>query len=218
VTRREAVASAILVFAIALAVRWVAASLVVFPVPEDTAYYVDVARNLVTGRGLITDSLWSFQTMPLIVPRAAFEVWLPLPTFAAAVPMLILGPTFAAAQVSSVLVGALVPVLAWRLAADVAEERGLPPGRARTLAIGTGVTAAVSLPLILHSTLTDSTMPFAALTLAACLLMNRIRIAPNPRPTPLLILLGLTLGVAALTRNEAAWLGLGWALLSVARA
>jgi len=214
VTRREAVASAILVFAIALAVRWVAASLVVFPVPEDTAYYVDVARNLVTGRGLITDSLWSFQTMPLIVPRAAFEVWLPLPTFAAAVPMLILGPTFAAAQVSSVLVGALVPVLAWRLAADVAEERGLPPGRARTLAIGTGVTAAVSLPLILHSTLTDSTMPFAALTLAACLLMNRIRIAPNPRPTPLLILLGLTLGVAALTRNEAAWLGLGWALLA----
>ena len=51
----------------------------------------------------------------------------------------LLGATFAAAQVSSIVVGALVPVLAWRLAADVAEERGLPTGRARTLAIGTGL-------------------------------------------------------------------------------
>jgi len=215
VSRREAVASAVLVFAIALLVRWVMASRVVFPVPEDTAYYVDVARNLVNGRGLLTDSLWSFQTPPLVVPREAFEVWLPLPTFAAAVPMVILGATFAAAQVSSVLIGSLVPVLAWRLAADVAEERGLPQGRAWTLAVGTGVTAAVSLPLILHSSLPDSTMPFAALTLASCLLMNRIRLGGAVgRPTGLLVLLGVVLGLAALTRNEAAWLALGWAVLA----
>jgi len=175
VSRREADASAILIFILALVVRGVAASLVVYPVPEDTAYYVDVARNLLAGHGLITDSLWSYQTPPLEVPRAAFEVWLPLPTFAAALPMLLLGSTFAAAQVSSVLIGALVPVLAWRLAADVAEEGRLPQGRARTLALGTGITAAVSLPLLLHSTLPDSTMPFAALTLAAVLLMNRVR-------------------------------------------
>ena len=67
--------------------------------------------------------------------------------------MAVFGSTFAAAQVSSVLVGSLVPVLAWRLAADVAAERGLAAGRARTLAIGTGLTAAVSLPLMLHSAL-----------------------------------------------------------------
>ena len=67
-----------------------------------------------------------------------------------------------------------MPVLAWRLAADVAAERGLPPGRARTLAIGTGLTTAVYLPLLLHSALPDSTMPFAVLALAACLLMTRI--------------------------------------------
>jgi len=216
VSRREAVASAILIFVLALVARGAAASLVVYPVPEDTAYYVDVARNLLAGHGLITDSLWSYQTPPLEVPRAAFEVWLPLPTFAAALPMLVLGSTFAAAQVSSVLIGALVPVLAWRLAADVAEEGRLPQGRARTLALGTGITAAVSLPLLLHSTLPDSTMPFAALTLAACLLMNRIRSGAGgaPRPTQLLVLLGVVLGVAALTRNEAAWLALGWAILA----
>ena len=55
--------------------------------------------------------------------------------------MAIFGSTFAAAQVSSVLIGSIVPVLAWRLAADVAEERGLAVGRARTLAIGTGIAA-----------------------------------------------------------------------------
>jgi len=220
VSRREAAVSAAVVFVIAVVVRWYAASLVVFPRPEDTAYYVDVARNLLGGRGLVSDALWSYQTPPLVVPRPAFEVWLPLPTFAAALPMAVFGATFAAAQVSSVVIGALVPVLAWRLAADVAEERQLPPGRARTLAIGTGVTAAVSLPLILHSTLPDSTMPFAALTLAAVLLMNRVRASIGRDGAARgsmagLVALGLVLGLAALTRNEAVWLGLAWAALAI---
>ncbi|MBA2380749.1 MAG: hypothetical protein H0V73_01445 [Chloroflexi bacterium] len=220
--QREAVIAALVVFAVALVVRWYAASLVVFPKPEDTAYYVDVARNLLAGRGLVSDSLWSFQTPPLIVPREAFEVWLPLPTIAAAIPMALFGATFAAAQVSSVLFGALVPVLAWRLAADVAEERRLPVGRARTLAVGTGLTAAVSLPLILHSTLPDSTMLFAALTLGAGLLIRRLRRAVEGgagepgagRPRGLLFGLGVVLGLAALTRNEAAWLAIVWVVLA----
>ena len=190
----------------------------IFPKPEDTAYYVDVARSLLAGRGLVTDALWSFQTPPLVVPREAFEVWLPLPTFAAAIPMALFGSTFAAAQISSVLIGSLVPVLAWRLAADVAEEREMPPGRARTLAVGTGLTAAVSLPLLLHSTLPDSTMPFAALTLATTLLITRIRArvraARSPGSTRLLLVLGAILGLAALTRNEALWLALAWAILA----
>jgi hypothetical protein len=215
-TRREAILSAGLVFLVALVVRTVVASIVVFPKPEDTAYYVDVARNLLAGRGLVADSLWSYQTPPLTLPRDAFEVWLPLPTFLAAVPMLLLGSTFAAAQVTSVVVGSIVPVLAWRLGADLAEERRLPPGRARTLAIGSGITAAVSLPLILHSPLPDSTMPFAALTLGACLLMTRI-LAPiraGSKPAGrLLVALGAVLGLAALTRNEAAWIALAWVLL-----
>lgn len=218
-SRREAILSALLVFGVALAFRVYAASLVVFPKPEDTAYYVEVARNLIAGRGLVADSLWSYQTPPLVVPRDAFEVWLPLPTFLAAIPMAILGSTFAAAQLSSIVVGALVPVLAWRLGADLAEERGLTRERSRTLALGTGMTAAVSLPLLLHSALPDSTMPFAALTLAACLLMTRIlaRIR-NGVPTRLfdsrLVALGGVLGLAALTRNEAAWLAFAWALLA----
>ncbi len=215
-SRREAVISALLVFAVAVVVRAIFAAQIVFPKPEDTAYYVGVARQLLAGQGLVTDVLWSYQTPPLIFPRPAFEVWLPLPTFLAAIPMALFGTTFVAAQVSSVLVGAIVPVLAWRLAADVAVERGLPSGRARTLALGTGLTAAVYLPLLLHSALPDSTMPFAALALGACLLMRRI--ARDPRALrlaePRLILLGVLIGLTALTRNEAIWLGAVWAVVA----
>ena len=214
-TRREALLSAAAVFVVALVARAVFAAQIVFPKPEDTAYYVDVAANLLAGRGLVFDALWSYATEPLVVPRAAFEVWLPLPTFLAAIPMALFGPTFQAAQVSSVLVGAVVPVLAWRLAADVATERRLPAGRARTLALGTGFTTAVYLPLLLHSALPDSTMPFAALALAACVLMARLARTPPTRALDArLIGLGLLIGLAALTRNEAIWLGFAWAAIA----
>ena len=56
-------------------------------------------------------------------------------------------------------------------------------------------------------------MPFAVLVLGACLLMTRI--ARDPRGArltdPRVIGLGVLLGLAALTRNEALWLALAWA-------
>ena len=127
-TRRDLALQALLVFAVALLVRILAASIVVFPQPEDTAYYVGVARNLLDGHGLTSNAIWSFQTPPLSFPRPAFEVWLPLPTFLAAIPMAILGPSFASAQWASVVVGAIVPVLAWRLAARQAITHYLARG------------------------------------------------------------------------------------------
>jgi len=237
VSRREAWLSAGAIFAIALMVRAVAAAAVSFPVPEDTAYYAGVARNLVEGRGLISDSLWSYGTQPLAVPRAAFEVWMPLPSLLAAIPMAILGAAnwFRAAQVASVLVSSAIPVLAWRLGADVASEMGLPVGRARALAVGSGLVTAGLGPLVIFGALPDSTALFATLSLAACLLMTRIAAreavrggdAASTRAGPWLdrhrldgpwldrrlIGLGLLLGLAALTRSEAIWLGLTWAAL-----
>src|SRR5207244_12063733 len=109
-SRREAILSAGPVFVVALAVRVWAASPSTFPRPEDVAYYVGVARNLVEGRGLVSDAIWSFNTPPLAFPRPAFEVWLPMPSFLAAAPMALFGTTFAAAQISSVLVGSIVCV------------------------------------------------------------------------------------------------------------
>src|SRR6187551_5736 len=181
-TRREAWLTALAIFGVALVARALVAGQIVFPKPEDTAYYVGVARNLLEGRGLISDALWSYGTPPLEFPRPAFEVWLPLPSLLAAAPIALLAGSapisleaaMRAAQVIPVLAGAILSVLAWRLAADVAAERGLPAGRARTLAIGTGLASAVYLPLLLHAALPDSTVLFGALALGACLLMTRV--------------------------------------------
>ena len=215
-TRRELLLTGLLIFVVSVIVRTYFAAQIVFPKPEDTAYYVGVTRNLLEGRGLVSDALWSYQTPPLIFPRPAFEVWLPLPTFLAAIPMALFGHTFAAAQVSSVLVGAIVPVLSWRLALDVAEERGLGIERARWVGIGTGLTTAVYLPLLLNSALPDSTMVFAAVVLGACLLMTRL--VRDPRGAaltdPRLIALGILFGLGALTRNETAWLALIWVAMA----
>jgi hypothetical protein len=222
-SRREAWASAALVFVAAAAVGAWASSVIVFPRPEDVAYYVGVARNMVEGRGLTTDAIWSFQTPPLSFPRPAFEVWLPLPTLLVALPMAVLGTTFAAAQVVSMASFGLVATLGWRLAADVAIERDLPPNQARTLALGTGLATAAYLPLVLPAALPDSTLPFAALVLGAVLVMNRIsreyrhgseirRGRGRGLGLGLAVLLGLLIGLAALTRNEAILLALTWAV------
>jgi hypothetical protein len=216
VNRREAILSALLVFAVALVARALFAAQIVFPKPEDTAYYVSVARNLVEGHGLVSDALWSYQTPPLVFPRPAFEVWLPLPTFLAAGPMAVFGTTFHPAQVAFVLAGATVPVIAWRIAADLVVERQLPTGRARTLALGVGLTSAVYLPLLLHSGLPDSTMPFAAIALATCLLIERV--SADPQDLRIrdgrIVAIGVLIGFAALARNEAVWLGLAWAIVA----
>ena len=99
-------------------------------------------------------------------------------------------------------------------------ERGLPPERARTLALGTGLTAPSTCRSCCTRALPDSTMPFAALALGACLLMTRI--VRDPRGARLdrprgVSALGLLLGLAALTRNEAIWLALTWADRRLAR-
>ena len=201
---------------VAFVTRLFFAGQIVFPKPEDTAYYFGVARNVLEGRGLVSDALWSYATPPLVFPRPAFEVWLPLPTLLAAIPMALFGHSFAAAQISSVVIGAVVPVLGWRLALDLAEERGLSVDRSRWLALGTGLTSAVYLPLLLNSALPDSTMPFAVIVLGACLLMNRLVRDPRGASArdPRLIATGLLLGLGALTRNETVWLAMIWVAMA----
>ncbi len=223
-TRREAWLSAALVFAVALGVRLWAAAQVPFPIPEDTTYYWGVARNLAEGHGIVSNTIWSYATpardasgvFGFFFPRPAFEIWLPLPSLLGVLPMLATGATdYPTTTIVPAALGALVPVAAWRIAADLAEELAIPPERARTLAVGSGLVAAAWLPLVLPSMLLDSTVPFGLPALAACLVMVRlVRRPPDRLLDPRLVALGLAIGVAALARNEAVWLGLAWAMLA----
>lgn len=226
-SRREAWLSAALVFAVALLVRTWAAAQVPFPIPEDATYYWGVARNLAEGHGVVSDTIWSYATpardpatgvFGFFFPRPAFEIWLPLPSLLGVLPMLALRSTdYPATTIVPVVLGALVPVLAWRIAADLAEERALPPERARTLALGAGLVAGAWLPLVLPSALLDSTVPFGLAALIACLLMIRLVRRPPARVLDArLVALGVAIGIAALARNEAVWVGLAWALVAFA--
>ena len=103
------------------------------------------------------------------MPRAAFEVWLPLPSLLAAMPIALAGAAelvpgragrFGAGRRprSRPWPGAWPPTWPRRLR--------LPVGRARTLAVGTGLVCRFLGPLVVYGVLPDSTALFAALALA----------------------------------------------------
>lgn len=200
----SAAVTAVGLYALGLAAQLTAAFVVNQPLTEGSSYYVAVARNLVDGRGLVIDAIWSYATPPLVLPRPAFELWQPMASFIAALPMSILGTTFDAAQIGFALIGATLAPMAWLVARDAASRLSLPERRAQSVMIGAGVLTALSAPLLIAAAAPDSTLPFAVVGVAACLLVPPA-INGDRRA---LVALGLALGAAYLTRMEAIWLGL----------
>jgi hypothetical protein len=200
-------------FVAALAARLVSAGQVTFPATEPSAFYVGVARNLVEGRGLVTDVLFSYASPPLAVPRPAFELWQPLASFFAAAPMALLGPTFANAQLSSMVLGALVAPFTWFIALDVALREDMSDLRAFIVAVSSGIMAAILAPFLIADLAPESTTAFTVMALLACWMMTRalpgdgmtIEEANRGRVLPRLFL-GVLLGFAYLARHEAVYL------------
>ena len=201
-------------YLLALVVRLLAATEIPFPTTEPSAYYVDVAQNLVNGQGLVSDAVWSYATPPLEVPKPAFELWLPMSTFVSAAAMAVLGGSFWAAQVGGALLGALVAPLAWAIGREAANAQGLDSRRGRAVAITSGLLAAVLSPLVLGSVVPDSYTPFTVFVLLAALLVPRVIGARDGHDDVLPpsiwagIGLGISLGLAYLSRQEVVWLGL----------
>lgn len=198
-------------YGIALVIGLLAIALVRDPLSEGTSYYVDVARNLVSGRGLEIDAIWSYATPPLTLPRPAFELWQPMASFVAALPMAVFGQSFSAAQLGFVLLGATLAPLAWLVARDTVRARKLDARRSMTIEYGAALLTAISASLLLAMGAPDSTLPFTVLGVAACLLMPRAMIGERR----FVVALGLTLGLAYLTRMEAVWLGLAFVIGSL---
>jgi len=237
-----AVAAPVVLFVFAMAVRAWAAAPVDFPPSEPSAYYVGVASNMLEGRGLVSDAAWAYPVDLPILPRPAFEQWMPLAAFLAALPMTLLGHTFPAAQLSSVVVGALVAPLGWLMARDAARARGLSAERVATVAVGGGLAAAVMPTLLVADMAPESTTAFTTLALICLCLMpvalGRARaeddaadpasaavpadrpalsVPPDRRTLAVRVALGICLGLAYLARQEAAYLGLAYLLLVLSR-
>jgi hypothetical protein len=183
-----------------------AAGLVSFAVNEGSAYYIAVARNLSAGRGLVVDSIWSYATPPLVLPRPAFELWQPLASIIAAAPMTVLGPSLASAQLGMAAFAALLAPLAWALTREASLALDGDTRRAQVLAAGSGLVVVLVGPLVMAVALPDSTIPFAVTATVCCwLVASSLRAAPADR-FRLWALLGAGLGVAWLARHEAIWI------------
>lgn len=203
-------------FLLALVVRLAVIPLVAFTPTEGSEYYLGVAANLVDGQGLVSDAVWSYATPPQVVPKPAFELWLPMATFVAALPMALLGTSLGAAQAGMALLGAAVAPLAWFAGREAAAVSGLDARRIRAVAITSGLVAAVLAPFVTAVAGPDSTTPFLVFgTLAAVVapraLPSRTLTAARPPIAPLG--LGIALGLAYLSRQEAIWIALAWLVL-----
>jgi hypothetical protein len=201
-------------YVLALAVRLLVAREIPFATAEPALYYVDVAANLVGGDGLVSDSVWSFATAPLVVPKPAFELWLPMSTFVSAAAMWLIGSSFWAAQVGGAFLGAAVAPLAWGIGREAANAQGLGSRRGGAVALTSGLLAAMISPLVLAAVVPDSYTPFTVFVLAAALLVPRVTGARNgyddiaPPSIVAGLGLGLLMGLAYLSRQEVIWLGL----------
>ncbi len=203
-------------FLVALCIRLLVIPLVSFAPNEGAQYYVSVAENLVHGRGLVSDAVWSYATPPQTVPKPAFELWLPMATFVAAIPMAIAGASLHAAQAGMALLGAAIAPIAWWVGREAASVSRLDGRRTAGVAITAGLLAAVLAPFVTAVAGPDSTTPFLVFgTLSAIL-------APAALPSAIAVRrhawlpglgFGVALGLAYLSRQEAIWIALAWLAL-----
>lgn len=81
------------------------------PVDWDAAYYLDVARNIVAGRGAVTGVVWHLAGLPEALPQPADLHWMPVPS-RILVPFVWLGDGMGASVASVLLMTGWVPIAA----------------------------------------------------------------------------------------------------------
>ncbi len=99
-------------FVISLLVRLLTAWPLRQPGYFDAYYYVNVARNLLHGHGLVENVIWNFLDNPAGIPRPSHLYWMPLSTFLAYAGMRLFGDSYRASQTFFILLSSLLPPLA----------------------------------------------------------------------------------------------------------
>src|SRR5690606_28380760 len=143
----------LLICAVALALRLVLLALLVrFPGIADSNHYYNMGVRLVEGHGFTIDYIWQYNIPPdsIVHPE---EHWMPLTAVLAAVPMQVFGVGAQTAILPFALLGAIVPIIAYWMARQLAltEQSCLFAAAA----------AAVLPEFVLNSLRTDTTIPFA---------------------------------------------------------
>jgi hypothetical protein len=184
-----------------LGVRWQYVKAVVFPPLDDPAFYLTTAENLVSGRGLEVDVLWSYQVPDLGLPHPSHEHWMPLTTGLIAAAFALLEPAWQTGQLPGLILGVLLVPFTYLLG-----RRALPGSEksAKSLwkgnrwsAVGAAMLVAACATLSYQSASADSSAPFALL--AAWALATAIR---RPGDQGGYFGSGLLIALAYLTRAD----------------
>lgn len=99
-----------------LVVRLVAAALAPHPGIADPNHYYNLASNLAQGRGFVIDYIWQYHNPPLDVTHP-IDYWMPFAAVPPALMLTIFPDSLFAALMPSAIVGALLGVLAYAIAA-----------------------------------------------------------------------------------------------------
>ncbi|NLH07721.1 MAG: hypothetical protein GX484_08975 [Chloroflexi bacterium] len=157
----------LLLYGLGLLVHAAVALVTRSPSYVDDHYYFNAGRMIATGEmqfpELLEPYFWNYAVAPDALPAPGFAYWQPLPSLLAALGIAVLRflPAFRAAQVVFALLGALLPPLAYTVAAQVGERRHAM--LAGLLACFTGMYAR-------YWPLPESFTPFALSTAGAMLL------------------------------------------------
>lgn len=173
-------------------IRLALAARLEFPPLDDPAFYVQTARSLAAGRGLVSDVLWSYQFPFSSVTHASHEYWMPMATLLMAPWIKAVGDSLLIAQLPGTLCGALLVPLTYllgRLARP--DDRRIAVGAALMMLAG-------ALP-VYQAASTDSAAPFALLGASALLTGG---LAIERRSAWLSLLAGLLGGLAYLARSD----------------
>ena len=212
----------LIIFAAALAVRVAYARLLPVRVSADAAYYVMVAENLHHGRGFVSDYLWNYfaaPPLPTELPVPSNEYWMPAQSVLTAAAFRLANSTsLRVAQTPSLLLGALLCSLTAWIAGLLFRRRA-----AAWLAGGMSL---VSFHLVGVSLYPDHFMLAACLVNLSLLALwaawwNRPESSCESAPPrhahlKLVALSGLLAGLAYLTRNDGALLGVAAAIPAIA--
>jgi hypothetical protein len=191
----------VLLLAAGLGVRWLYANRVVFPPLDDPAFYLSTAENVVKGRGLEIDALWSYQIPFSKVTHPSHEHWMPLTTGLIAAAFALLDTSLRTGQLPGLLAGALLAPLTYLFGRRALPEDRQPThsllGGNRGVALGAALLIAINATLGYQSASVDSSAPFALL--AAWALAIAVR-PPGEEGSYLGV--GLLIALAYLTRAD----------------
>ncbi len=205
-------------FSLALALRLYYAAQLVFPPLDDPAYYIQGARSIVAGHPLQLDITWNYFPPFETVRRPGFDFWMPLTSFLMAGMFWVAGDSLLAAQLPSVVGGALLAPLTFRLAARFFDRLAMEAALKFKLSLTAGLYIALNPLLAYQSAVPDSQMIYAPLVCAALLIVqsSKFKVQSKNHEPVAACLFGLLLGLAYITRSHAVFLGLAWAIAAVA--